>query len=281
MSAKKITFKIFIFNSETDYLPAYVSYELLVEPSEVILDVLNRIKWDRDGTLSYRRSCRHGICGSCGVKVNEKTILACKQNIFELVEIFGDELTIEPQSIKRAVKDLIVDKKDFWDKYDSVKPYLVAEIDETPVVENIVSPKDAELIDEADYCIQCGCCYYACGSLSVNEDFIGPAALTKAYRFTSDVRDSAKKERLGLVNEPKSGIWDCVKCFECAQACPKGVNPILKITKLHTMSFKEGVAGTWQSHRRAVRLYRLHPARRHLAPARRQPVGKSHVQRPR
>lgn len=249
---KKVTFKVFRFNSETDYLPAYKTYEMNVESHEVVLDILNRIKWDIDGTLSYRRSCRHGICGSCAVKVNQKGVLACKQNLFELIEIFGTELTIEPQNIKRAIKDLIIDKADFWAKYDAVKPYLEAKIEEHPTSENIVSPHSAERIDDADYCIQCGSCYYSCPSVQYNEEYIGPAAFAKAYRFTSDERDSAKKERLEIVNETGKGVWDCVKCFECAQVCPKGVDPIGKITRLHTQIFAEGVAQSNVATRHAV-----------------------------
>ncbi len=250
--SKKVTFKVFRFNSETDYLPAYKTYELVVESHEVVLDILNRIKWDIDGSLSYRRSCRHGICGSCAVKVNQKGVLACKHNVFELTEVFGNELTIEPQSIKRAIKDLIIDKADFWGQYDSVNPYLTAEIDEHPASENIVSLHSAERIDDADYCIQCGSCYYSCPSVAYNENFIGPAALAKTYRFTSDERDATKTERLTLVNEMGKGVWDCVKCFECAQVCPKGVDPIGKITRLHNQIFSEGIADSNVATRHAV-----------------------------
>lgn len=250
--SKKVKFKVFRFNSETDYLPAYKTYEMAVESHEVVLDILNRIKWNIDGSLSYRRSCRHGICGSCAVKVNQKGILACKQNLFELVDMFGDELTIEPQNIKRAIKDLIIDKADFWGKYDAVNPYLEAEIDEYPSCENIVSPHSAERIDEADYCIQCGSCYYSCPSVAYNENFLGPAALAKTYRFTSDERDTAKTERLTNVNEMGKGVWDCVKCFECAQVCPKGVDPIGKITRLHNQIFSEKIAKSNVATRHAV-----------------------------
>ena len=250
---KKITFKVFRFNSETDYLPAYKTYEMSVENHEVVLDILNRIKWDIDGSLSYRRSCRHGICGSCAVKVNQKGVLACKQNVFELLEVFGTtELTIEPQSIKRAIKDLIIDKADFWGKYDAVEPYLKADIEENPESENIVSPHSAERIDEADYCIQCGSCYYSCPSVLYNENYLGPAALAKTYRFTADERDGAKVERLTEVNQMGKGVWDCVKCFECAQVCPKGVDPIGKITRLHNQIFSEGVAENNVAARHAV-----------------------------
>jgi succinate dehydrogenase / fumarate reductase iron-sulfur subunit len=203
---------------------------------------MNRIKWEHDGTFTYRRSCRHGICGSCAVKVNGKATLACKDNVLELTKIFGDELVIEPQDIKRAYKDMIIDKTNFWNKYNSVQPYLVADIDEFPTQENLVSIEDNEQIDEADYCIQCGACFYSCPVVEVDPEYTGPAALVKAWRFNSDVRDDATDSRLEKLQELGSGIWDCVKCNECAEACPKEINPISKITKLHQQTFQKGKA---------------------------------------
>jgi len=242
IETKKMTFKVFRFNSETDYLPYYRNYELEVRPEEMILDVLNRIKWEHDGSFSYRRSCRHGICGSCAVKVNGKATLACKDRVSDLTEIFGDELVIEPQDKGLSIKDLVIDKRTFWKKYDIVKPYLNTEIDETPTAENLVTREDAEKIDESDYCIQCGNCYYSCPAVNVNEDYLGPAALAIAYRFNADVRDEGKEERLSITNKLGSGIWDCVKCFECAEACPKELDPIGKITQLHLQTFEENMA---------------------------------------
>jgi len=250
--SKKLTIKAFRFNKDTDYLPHYDTFEMDVSEDELVLDVMNRIKWEHDGSFSYRRSCRHGICGSCAVKVNGKATLACKDRIFDLVDTFGEELIIDPQSKKRAYKDMVIDKGDFWNKYDSVKPYLVANIDEHPVAENKVSIDEAEAIDEADYCIQCGACYYSCPAVEVNEDFVGPAAMVKAWRFNSDVRDNAKNERLEKLQDLGSGMWDCVKCFECAEACPKELDPIGKITKLHQQTFTEGQARNNVAVRHAV-----------------------------
>ncbi len=242
VETKKITFKVFRFNRETDYLPHYIDYEIEVGPGEVMLDILNRIKWEHDGSFSYRRSCRHGICGSCAIKVNGKATLACKDRVMDLVEIFGDELVVEPQNKERAIKDMVIDKKDFWKKYNTVIPFLRTEIDEHPTKENIVMPDEAEKLDEADYCIQCGNCYYSCPSVQANEDYLGPAALNLAWRFNADVRDEAHRDRLEVVNEIGPGIWDCVKCFECAEACPKELSPITKITKLHQQTFEENMA---------------------------------------
>ena len=252
IETKKMTFKVFRFNSETDYLPVYMNYTLDVQPGEVMLDILNRIKWELDGSFSYRRSCRHGICGSCAIKVNGKATLACKDRVSDLVDIFGEDLVIEPQDEKRAIKDLVIDKGDFWKKYDTVQPFLKAIIDESPQKENLVSPEQAEEIDEADYCIQCGNCYYSCPAVDANPDYLGPAALALTYRFNADVRDEGKRDRLDTVNKIGSGIWDCVKCFECAEACPKELDPIGKITKLHQQTFQEGLAENNVAVRHAV-----------------------------
>jgi len=239
---KKITLKTFRFNAETDYLPYYKLYEMEVGKDELVLDLLNRIKWEHDGSFSYRRSCRHGICGACAIKVNGKATLACKQNALELVELFGNELLIEPQSKKRVVKDMIIDKKDFWEKHAAVKPYVVAEVEARPEAETKQSIAEFNNFLDSDLCIQCGACHYSCPALEVNEDYLGPAALNAAYRFTVDTRDEAGNERLELTAKSGVGVWDCVKCYECAEACPKDINPIEKITKLHNLQFEKGVA---------------------------------------
>jgi len=251
ITTQTVKFKVFRFNAEEDYLPYYDDYEMEVTSEEVVLDILNRIKWDHDGSFSYRRSCRHGICGACAIKVNGKSTLACKESMNDMVELFGNELVFEPLSKKRAVKDMIIDKADFWEKHDAITPYVVTEVDEHPESENLVSPEDAEKLDEADLCIQCGACHYACPVVEVNDEFFGPAAFAAAYRFEADVRDE-DTERLKTVNEMGQGVWDCVKCFECAEVCPKEINPIGKITKLHQMAFQEGVAENNVATRHAV-----------------------------
>ncbi len=239
---KKLTIKAFRFNKETDYLPYYDTFIMEVTQDELVLDIMNRIKWEHDGSFSYRRSCRHGICGSCAVKVNGKATLACKDRVYDLVDIFGSELIIDPQDKQRAYKDMVIDKSNFWEKYNSVQPYLVANINEHPTSENIVSKHENEKINEADYCIQCGSCFYSCPAVAVNKDFVGPAALVKAWRFNADTRDTATNSRLEALQELGSGIWDCVKCNECADACPKELDPIGKITKLHLQTFEKGLA---------------------------------------
>jgi len=249
---RKVTIKAFRFNAETDYLPSYKSYTMEVGKDELILDLMNRIKWEHDGSFSYRRSCRHGICGACAIKVNGKATLACKQNAIELLDLFDNEITLEPSSTKRAVKDMIIDKSDFWEKHATVKPYVVADVEPRPTHETKQSIAEFNNFLDSDLCIQCGACHYSCPALEVNDAFLGPAALNAAYRFTVDTRDEAGDERLAITAESGSGVWDCVKCFECAEACPKEINPIEKITKLHQMAFQEGVAENNVAVRHAV-----------------------------
>ena len=239
---REVTIKAFRFNAETDYLPYYKQYTMEVGKDELILDLMNRIKWEHDGSFSYRRSCRHGICGACAIKVNGKAVLACKQNAIELLDLFDNEITLEPSSKKRAIKDMIIDKSDFWKKHSKVKPFVVADVIARPEHETKQSIAEFNNFLDSDLCIQCGACHYSCPALEVNDAFLGPAALNAAYRFTIDTRDTAGKERLELTAKEGQGVWDCVKCFECAEACPKEINPIEKIGKLHNMQFEQGVA---------------------------------------
>jgi len=239
---RKVTIKAFRFNAETDYLPYIKQYEMEVGKDDLVLDLMNRIKWEHDGSFSYRRSCRHGICGACGIKVNGKPVLACKQNALELLDMFNNDITLEPQSKKRAIKDMIIDKGDFWQKHADVTPFVVADVEAHPEHETKQSIAEFNMMLDSDLCIQCGSCHYACPALEANPDYLGPAALTAAYRFSIDTRDNAAAERLTLTAQPGVGVWDCVKCFECAEACPKEINPIEKITKLHNMQFEQGIA---------------------------------------
>ena len=149
ITTQKVNFKVFRFNADEDYLPYYDDYKMEVTSEEVVLDILDRIKWDHDGSFSYRRSCRHGICGTCAIKVNGRSTLACKESMNTMLEYFGNELTIEPLSIKRAVKDMIIDKGDFWEKHDAIHPYLISDVEEHPEHEHLVTPEEAEELNEA------------------------------------------------------------------------------------------------------------------------------------
>jgi succinate dehydrogenase / fumarate reductase iron-sulfur subunit len=233
-----ITLRIFRFNVENDILPSYENFDLNVSRSEVLLDALNTIKAEIDPSLSFRRSCRHGICGSCAVVVENQAVLACKANLFELSNRYGGVMKVNPLDKRLAVKDLIVNKKRFWDSYRAVSPWLEASIDDAPKKENIIAPPIAERLDGSDACIECGICFSVCPVASKNEAFLGPAALAKIYRFAADVRDQTINKRVSFANGEKIGVWDCVKCYKCRESCPKEVSPIDKIIKLHTIGFE-------------------------------------------
>jgi succinate dehydrogenase / fumarate reductase iron-sulfur subunit len=159
--SRKVTIKAFRFNAETDYLPYIKQYEMEVGKDDLILDLMNRIKWEHDGSFSYRRSCRHGICGACGIKVNGRPTLACKQNALELLDLYDNDITLEPQSKERVVKDMIIDKGDFWEKHAAVKPYVVADVEARPTSETRQSIAEFNAMLDSDLCIQCGNCHYA------------------------------------------------------------------------------------------------------------------------
>jgi len=241
-SSRRVQIKVFRFNAETDYLPHYKTYEMEVEKDDLILDLLNKIKWEHDGSFSYRRSCRHGICGACAIKVNGKATLACKQNAMELLDLFNNELVFEPSSKKRSVKDMIIDKSDFWEKHHAIKAYVDTEVEPHPEHETKQTIEQFNKFLDSDLCIQCGACHYSCPVIEVNEDYLGPSAFVAAYRFSIDPRDNSTEERLETTAKMGQGVWDCVKCFECVEACPKEINPLEKITKLHNMQFEYGVA---------------------------------------
>ena len=170
-----------------------------------------------------------------GKRTKESILREIFNRIDEFMREFDNYLEV-------LVQNMIIDKKDFWDKHAAVKPYIVADVEPHPTSETKQSIEEFNALLDADLCIQCGSCHYACPALQVNEDYLGPAALAAAFRFTADTRDEATQERLEITFETGVGVWDCVKCYECAEACPKDLNPIEKITKLHNMQFEQGVA---------------------------------------
>jgi succinate dehydrogenase / fumarate reductase iron-sulfur subunit len=189
-------------------------------PTDRVLDILHRIKWEQDGSLTFRRSCAHGICGSCGIRINNRNMLACSVLLRDLNT--KRPIKLEPLPGMPVIKDLVTDMTSFFDKYEAVKPYLLAKTP-PPEIERFQTNEDAERLFEAAKCILCGCCTTACPSTWTNEDFLGPAALLKAYRFVFDSRDEASDERLAIVDSP-NGIWRCHTIFNCVEACPKEID---------------------------------------------------------
>ncbi len=211
-------FKILRFNPEQDVKPHWESYEVELEPTDRVLDGIEAIKGRVDGTLSLRRSCAHGICGSDAMIINGRNRLACKV----LVKSVKQPITIEPMRGFKVLKDLIVDMEPFFAKYRSVTPYLV-EKEARPEKERLQSPKERERFDDTTKCILCGACTTSCPSFWSDPDYVGPAAIVQAHRFLFDSRDQGKEERLEVMNGHE-GVWRCRTVFNCVEACPRGIN---------------------------------------------------------
>ena len=223
----KVTLSIQRFDPEKDEKPYRKEYTIDVDPTFRILDCLDKVKWDIDGGLAYRRSCSHGICGSDAVMINGKNMLACQVLVHDFKKKF---IKIDPIPSLPIIKDLIVDMDSFFKKYEVVKPYLIAKT-QPPVKERYQSQEDRALIDEAVNCILCGACSASCPSLWSNDAYLGPAAMLKAYRFAFDSRDDAQDERLDVVDTP-DGLWRCHTIFNCVECCPKDINITWHLSQL-------------------------------------------------
>ena len=213
----EVTLRIKRYNPDRDVKPHYEEYAVDVEPTDRVLDALNEIKWHHDGTLTYRRSCAHGVCGSDAMRINGRNRLACKILMREL----GKKITLEPLIGFKVIKDLVVDMDQFFASYKSVKPYLIAE-DAPSAGERLQSPADRERYDDTTKCILCAACTTACPITWTSEEFVGPAAIVNAHRFIFDSRDQGAAERLRILNT-RSGVWRCRTIFNCTDACPRGI----------------------------------------------------------
>lgn len=212
-----LTVKIQRFNPERDAHPSWAEYTVTAAPTDKILDVLHAIKWYQDGTLTLRRSCAHGVCGSDAMRINGVNRLACKV----LVREVGKRVTIEPLKGFPVMKDLVVDLDRFFAAYRSVQPYLIAKMPDSPK-ERLQSPEARDRFDDTTKCILCAACTTACPSFWANHDYIGPAAIVNAHRFIFDSRDEGADERLATLNT-HDGVWRCRTIFNCGDACPRGI----------------------------------------------------------
>ena len=215
---KKITLKLFRYNPETDTKPHYDTYKLEGEPTDRVLDLLERIKGYEDGTLSFRRSCAHGVCGSCAMRVNGENKLACKTLMQDLS---GNKVVVEPILGLPVKKDLIVDMEPFFINYKSVMPYFINNGSQ-PEKEHIQSIEEQERFDDTAKCILCGACTTSCPSFWSNDEYVGPAAIVNAHRFIFDSRDQGAAERLQILND-QFGVYRCRTIFNCTVACPREI----------------------------------------------------------
>ncbi|MCI0518742.1 MAG: succinate dehydrogenase iron-sulfur subunit [Chloroflexi bacterium] len=214
----QVTLKVFRYNPEKDKKPHYESYKLEAQPTDRVLDLLEAVKGRIDGTLSFRRSCAHGICGSDAMRINGRNRLACK---YLVKDVHGVNITVEPILGLRVIKDLIVDMEPFFENYRSVLPWLVNDEPE-PKQERLQSAEQRERFDDTTKCILCACCTTSCPSFWANDQYLGPAAIVAAHRFIFDSRDRAAAERLQILND-QWGVYRCHTIFNCTDACPRDI----------------------------------------------------------
>jgi succinate dehydrogenase / fumarate reductase, iron-sulfur subunit len=214
----QVTLKILRFNPEQDRKPHYETYQVEAQPTDRVLDVLEYVKGHLDGSLSFRRSCAHGVCGSDAMRINGRNRLACKV----LVKDLGSKkITVEPLLGMRIIKDMIVDMEPFFEHYRSILPYLINN-DPPPSQERLQSPQQRERFDDTTKCILCAACTTSCPSFWANEQYVGPAAIVNAHRFIFDSRDQGAAERLKILSD-QFGVFRCHTIFNCTEACPRDI----------------------------------------------------------
>lgn len=221
LEEKQINVKIKRFNPEKDKRPYWAEYKVQARGTDRVLDVLHNIKWETDGTLSFRRSCAHGICGSDAMLINGVNRLACKI----LVRDLGDTISVEPIRGLRVIKDMIVDMEPFFDSYKAVLPYFIND-GPAPTGERLQSIENREIFDATTKCILCAACTTSCPVFWTNGSYLGPAAIVNAHRFIFDSRDEGTPDRMQVLGQ-SNGLWRCRTAYNCTEACPRGI-PITK-----------------------------------------------------
>jgi len=213
----ELTLRIRRFNPEVSDQPWWDEFVVRMDPTDRVLDALHEVKWRHDGTLSLRRSCAHGVCGSDAMLINGRNALACKVLVQDVVP----RATVEPIRGLPVRKDLIVDMEPFFEGYRSVLPFLVNDEGE-PDRERYQSPQDRARYDDTTKCILCAACTTSCPIFWGDEEYVGPAAIVNAHRFIFDSRDTGSRERLKIMSE-KTGAFRCRTVFNCTDACPRGI----------------------------------------------------------
>jgi succinate dehydrogenase / fumarate reductase, iron-sulfur subunit len=248
-----------IVRQQPKAVPTLQTFELEVEPSATILDCLNQIKWEQDGSLGFRKNCRNTICGSCAVRINGRSALACKENVRGELARLKPQLgaghhspdatdaatipnTTSPDPIPTiivaplgnmpVIRDLIVDMGSFWQHLKDIDPYVSTAARQVPEREFLQTPEERSRLNQVGNCILCGACYSECNAREINPDFVGPHALAKAYRMVADSRDDTAEQRLEHYNQGTAGVWGCTRCYYCNSVCPMEVAPLEQISKI-------------------------------------------------
>ena len=217
--AMDVTVKILRYNPEISEESRWESYQVTAEPTDRVLDALHKVKWDLDGSLTFRRSCAHGVCGSDAMRINGKNRLACKTLLKDVNP--SQPITVEPIKGLPVLKDLVVDMEPFFAAYRSVMPFLVTTGNE-PTRERIQSQADRDRFDDTTKCILCAACTTSCPVYWSDGQYFGPQAIVGAHRFIFDSRDEGGDQRLEILND-REGVWRCRTTFNCTEACPRGI----------------------------------------------------------
>ncbi len=260
-----------IQRQSTERLPWIETYRLEASPNTTILECLNQIKWEQDGSLAFRKNCRNTICGSCAMRINGRPALACKQTVQLELEpaalahpmpagTEGDHLlpTIEIQPLHNfeVIKDLVVEMGSFWENLAQVDPYVSTAARTIPEREFLQLPSERAALNQVGNCIMCGACYSECNAKTVTPEFVGPHALAKAYRVLSDTRDDSHSARIAKYTEDLSGVWGCTRCFNCNTACPMDVAPLDQIVHIKAQRLAQTASAGTETrairHRRAM-----------------------------
>ena len=213
----QLTVRIKRYDPEKNRRPRWEEYTVEADPMDRVLDVLHEIKWEQEGSLAFRRSCAHGICGSDAMMINGSNRLACKI----LVKDLGEKITVEPIRGLPVLKDLIVDMDPFFESYEAVLPYFIND-DPPPPGERLQTIEEREIFDATTKCILCASCTSSCPVFWTNGRYIGPAAIVNAHRFIFDSRDQGKAQRLEVMNR-MNGVWRCRTAYNCTEACPRDI----------------------------------------------------------
>jgi succinate dehydrogenase / fumarate reductase iron-sulfur subunit len=224
---RKVTLKVFRFDPDLDRHPRYDSFVIATGKGMTVFEALLQVLENYDPSLSLRFACREGVCGSCAMFVNGSYRLACQT---QLEVLKAQQVRVDPLPHMTIIRDLVVDMTPFFEKVEMVMPWMEA-LSVSPGREHLQTPRQRSLINEAIDCILCGACHSACPVTLTNKDYLGPAALTKAFRFVADSRDGVTAKRLALVNK-EDGVWRCHTIFNCVEACPKNINPVSAIEQL-------------------------------------------------
>jgi succinate dehydrogenase / fumarate reductase iron-sulfur subunit len=244
------TLRIRRYSPESGEAAHWDEFPVDLEGHRSVLDGILQIKDRLDGTVGIRCACQQAICGSCGVRVNGRPVLACHLHLDEAFERAADGvIVVEPMGNMPVLKDLIVDMHEVhWKKIQRVTPWLIPDGD--PPEREYIVPRDKMIdVTQTMACIQCGACVSDCLSMEVDPLFIGPAALAKAYRFVGDPRDGQQEQRVRDLAEDPHGIYDCTHCFNCIEACPKGVAPMSQIMRLRRIAGDHGIEDRNNGHR--------------------------------